>query len=184
MYHALLKYSTIGCLLGVIHPLWSQAIERQMGPLVPNYGAVWAVPNLDVPVDTEKVYRVVFDIYNSPENPAAVNSSLNTLARFLNMHAQAGVPAENLQVAGVIHNKASKDLLDAAAYEERYGVPNPNRQLIQELRAAGAQLYLCGQSAYSRKIDREQMVPGIKVGLSAMTIFLELDANGYQLIKF
>lgn len=154
------------------------------GPLVTGFGKVWVVPRPDVATDTQMVYRVVFDIYSSPEDPAALNPQLNTLARFLNMHAQAGVPAANLHVAGVVHNEASKDVMDNVSYRERYGVDNPNLPLLAALRAAGARIYLCGQSAYSRKLDRAQLAPGVEVGLSAMTIILLLEEQGYRLIKF
>lgn len=158
--------------------------QRQTGPIIKDYGAVWSVPNPDAGVDTTMEYRVVFDIYQSGNDPGELSASLNTLARFLNMHGQAGVPKERLHVAGVIHNKASKDVMNDAAYRERYGIDNPNTGLLKQLQEAGVELYLCGQSAYSRNIDRQRMQPGIEVGLSAMTIILQLEEQGFRLIKF
>ncbi len=152
--------------------------------MIQDFGAVYAVPDLDFLTDTQRIYRVVFDIHSSPEDPAVLNPAINTLARFLNMHTQAGVPPENLRVVGVIHNLASKDALNSAAYRERYGVGNPNEPLLEALAAAGAELYICGQSIYARGLERERLAAPVEVGLSALTIILTLEAEGYQLIKF
>ena len=70
--------------------------QKQNGPIIKNYGSVFQVDNPDYQLDTNKVYKVVFDIMKSPENKSTLNSSINTIARFLNMHAQSGVPKENL----------------------------------------------------------------------------------------
>ena len=72
--------------------LFGQGAERIMGPIIKDFGPVFRVENPDFKTDTTKDYKVVFDIYNTPEDPTKVNPMLNTLARFLNMHAGAGVP--------------------------------------------------------------------------------------------
>ncbi|MEN0004585.1 MAG: DsrE family protein [Bacteroidota bacterium] len=171
-------------LSSLLFALSTFAQERSTGPIIESQGAVFAVPSPDFKTNPDQVYKVVFDIYNTPDDPTKVNPQLNTLARFLNMHAQAGVPLKNLKVAGVFHNKASFDVLTDAGYQEKHGVENPNTPLLKELKAAGAQLYICGQSVYSRGVDREQMAESVQVGLSAMTVILSLQAEGYTLIKF
>ena len=153
-------------------------------PAIPNFGRTFAVPNPDFPTDTTKEYKVVFDIYTHPDDPSRINPQLNTLARFINMHTQAGVPLKNLHVACVIHNKASVEALDHPAYRERFGVDNPNIALMEELEQAGAKVYMCGQSVAARGLKREELAAPVKVGLSAMTIILSLQEQGYELIKF
>ena len=95
--------------------LFSQS--RINGPVIKDFGGTFAIENPDFQTDPEKVYKVVFDIHDSPENPAWLNPQLNTLARFINMHVHAGVPLENLKVACVFHNKATKDVMDNASYK-------------------------------------------------------------------
>ena len=56
---------------------------------------------------------------NTPETPDQLNRSIETAARFLNMHAQSGVPLSNLKIALVVHNMATKDLLKNS---ESYGI--------------------------------------------------------------
>lgn len=160
------------------------AQEKKPGPVIADYGAVWDIPNTDYPTDTTKVFKVMFDIMYSPEEPDIRNASIETAARFLNMHARAGVPQENLNVALVVHNKASKDLLTDAAYEKRFGMPNPNSEMLQQLIASGVEVIFCGQSSLSRNIPIDTTIEGVQLSLSAMTTILQLKDKNYTLIKF
>jgi intracellular sulfur oxidation DsrE/DsrF family protein len=164
--------------------LQAQQGERTMGPVIKDFGPTFKIDNPDFKTDPNKEYKVVFDIHNSPEDPSAVNPMINTLARFLNMHAGAGVPLKNLKVVGVIHNKASKDAMNNEAYREKFGVDNPNIPLMEALEKAGAEFYMCGQSIYARGVDLERMAGPVKTALSAMTVFLSLQSEGYTLIRF
>ena len=172
------------CLTMIISNLFGQGAERIMGPIIKDFGPVFRVENPDFKTDTTKDYKVVFDIYNTPEDPTKVNPMLNTLARFLNMHAGAGVPIEQLHIAGVVHNKATHDVLDNVGYRAKYGVDNPNLPLLTALEEAGVAVYICGQSISARGVDRTEIHKSVGVGLSAMTIILSLQSDGYQLIKF
>ncbi|MCB0846861.1 MAG: DsrE family protein, partial [Bacteroidetes bacterium] len=89
-----------------------------------------------------------------------------------------------LKVACVFHNKATWDAVNNEAYKEKYGVDNPNEPLMEALDKAGAEMYICGQSVYARGVDRERLAEPVKVGLSAMTVILSKEAEGYRLIKF
>ena len=160
------------------------AQTKESGPIIEDYGKVWKIDSPDFKVDINKEYKVVFDIMNSPESYDEVNSSIETAARFLNMHAQSGVPAENLKVALVVHNKASKDIITNEAYQTRFQEPNPNTELIQALIDSGAQVIFCGQSSLSRNFPREELLDGVQFSLSAMTALIQLQDEGYQLIKF
>lgn len=158
--------------------------QPSKGPIIHQYGAVHRVENPDLPIDATQIYKAVFDISSTPDDPAQLNPQLNTLARFLNMHAQAGIPAENLKVACAIHNVASKDALSHEAYRQRYGIDNPNLPLLEALEKAGARIYICGQSIHSRKIDRSELATPVKLGLSAMTVLISMQNEGYRLISF
>ncbi|MFS4415331.1 DsrE family protein [Maribacter sp. 2307ULW6-5] len=160
------------------------AQEKKAGPIIANYGQVWEINAPDFKTDTAKTYRAVFDVMTSPEDPAQRNPSLETAARFLNMHAQSGVPQDQLKVALVVHNKASKDLAHSAAYKKRYGVQNPNAQMLTDLMAAGVQVIFCGQSSLSRGFPKEDLLDGVQISLSAMTALIQLQDEGYRFIKF
>ena len=160
------------------------AQEKKAGPVIQSAGAVWAIENEDFLTETDKIYKAVFDIMDSPESAEQLNPSIETVARYLNMHAQQGVPKTNIKAVMVVHNKASKDLLMDVHYESRYGTLNPNTDLINELMDSGVTIIFCGQSSIARDIPREQTIKGVQLALSAMTALISLQDEGYRLIKF
>lgn len=154
------------------------------GPIIKGYGEVFGVKGQDFKIDTSKEYKAVFDIMNSSDSHGELNKTIETAARFLNMHAQNGVPAEQLKVAIVIHNAASKDVISNEAYQKKYGTDNPNQELITALLNAGGQVIFCGQSSMARGFPKEDLIEGVKLSLSAMTALIQLQDNNYRLIKF
>jgi len=161
---------------------WSQS--KKAGPIIVGFGEVWSIENPDYKTDTKSPLKVVFDIMNSPESPQELNKSIETAARFLNMHAQAGVAPANLKAVLVVHNKASKDITTNTAYQNRYGINNPNESLIKALLDAEVDIIFCGQSSAARGISKEDTIEGVQLGLSAMTALIQLQNEGYKLIKF
>ena len=67
---------------------------------------------------------------------------------------------------------------------EKYGVDNPNLELINELTEAGADIIICGQTASFRGITKDNANPNVKFALSAMTALIQYQKNGYTFIKF
>ena len=149
----------------------------QPGTVVPDYGKVAVPEGVSLPADTE--LKVAFDIGEAGPDDA-ISRRLETTARFLNMHAAAGVDPANLHIALVVHGAASKDLLT----DEARGTPNPNAGLIAELLAAGATIELCGQTSAMRDIAQEDLLPGVTIGLSAMSTHALLQQQGYTLNPF
>lgn len=171
-------------LMSIIFSVPTFAQTKEAGPVIKNYGKVWKIDNQDFKVDPSKEYKAVFDIMNSPGSHAEVNKTIETAARFLNMHAQSGVPITNLKVVLVVHNKASKDLITHEAYQKRYRADNPNLELLEALMEAGGEIIFCGQSSLSRDFPKEELIGGVQIALSAMTALIHLQDEGYQLIKF
>jgi intracellular sulfur oxidation DsrE/DsrF family protein len=153
------------------------------GPVIEPWGAVFDVQGLEVPADTSRDYRLVFDVSQSPLEPGQVNPNINTLARFLNMNARAGVPIERMHLALVLHGTAAKDALDQEHFRARYGVENPNADLLRALAEAGVEIYMCGQSAMSRNLPGDQLVEEVSMALSAMNARAMLQARGYEVVN-
>lgn len=164
------------------------------GPVITSGGAVFDVPNPTFTAPADHEYKVVFEIYRGVEIAAAgstgsaapnarlaPNEQLNTVARFLNMHARAGVPRDRVKLAAVVHGTAGKDLLDDATFRARYGTDNPSGPLIRELLDAGVRIVLCGQTSMGRDVPRDKLIPGVQLALSAMTAMSVLQAEGYLL---
>ena len=160
------------------------AQTTKSGPIITDFGEVWEISEPDHEIDKNLEYKAVFDIMNSPDNHEKLNATIETAARFLNMHAQSGVPADQLKIALVVHNKASKDIITNEAYQKRYGTNNPNYDLVQALLDAGGQIIFCGQSSLSRGFPKEELIDGVQLSLSAMTALIQLQNEEYRLIKF
>jgi intracellular sulfur oxidation DsrE/DsrF family protein len=154
-----------------------------VGPVITSGGGVYPVANADFTIPSDVALRARFDVAESPARRDSVNPGLNSAARFLNMHAQAGIPRERVQVAVVVHGAASRDVLSDAAYRKRFGAANPNQRLLEELAGAGAQIVLCGQTAAHRGIDRGELAKPVRLALSAMTAHVVLQDQGYQLVR-
>ena len=88
------------------------------GPVIADYGPT-AVIDADFKIPAGTKFKVSFDTIKTTE-PGEINRSLNTLARFLNMHAKAGVAEEDMELAIVFHSKAVIDLTNAARYGEEF----------------------------------------------------------------
>ncbi len=159
------------------------APTRHLGPVVPSFGGVFDVPDpvLVPPKDTD--LKVRFDVRVGPD-AGEVNTGFDTVARFLNMHARAGVPQERVKVALVIHGTAGKDTLVNDEYRRRFGKDNPNVKLLEELKTAGVRIYLCGQTSIGRDLPRAQVASSVDMAFSAMTAHLVLDKEGYVLNPF
>lgn len=174
------------CLFHIILLIFSMisAQEKKAGPIIKDFGKVWGIEAPDYQIQSDVELKVVFDIMDSPEDVSQLNASIETAARFLNMHAQNGVSTENMKVALVIHNRASKDIITNEAYQKRYGVDNPNAGMVSQLMDARVEFIFCGQSSLSRGFPKEETLQGVQLSLSAMTALIQLQNEGHRLIKF
>ena len=151
--------------------------DFKMGPVFDTFGGVANVT--DTRLTSETSFKVAFDIAKAADD-GQVNRRLDTAARFLNMHAAAGVPLENINLAIVVHGGASKDLVT----DEKRGGENANADLIAALIEAGATIELCGQTAAYYDIEQSDLLPGVSMSLSAMTSHALLQQAGYTLNPF
>jgi intracellular sulfur oxidation DsrE/DsrF family protein len=157
--------------------------DFKTGPIISDFGPVAAVPNAgSLPDDAH--FKVSFDAAKGSED-GALNRTLESAARFINMHGAAGVDADNIDVAIVFHGSAAFDLLSNDAHKSRQGgVENPNIDLIKALGDAGVRIILCGQTSAYRDIGQNDLLPGVEVALSAMTAHAQLQQTGYTLNPF
>lgn len=158
--------------------------SQKQGTVITEYGNTYEVTSPDFKTDTQSDLKVVFDVGRTFKDSTKVNPLFNTAARFLNMHAGAGVDLKKLKVALVIHGSAAYDILNSTTYNQKYQIDNPNKGLITALSEKGVQIILCGQTAAYRKITKEDVLPEVKYALSAMTALVQLQNENYRLINF
>lgn len=158
--------------------------DIKMGPILQAYGPTSKIEQADVQLPQNFVYKALFDISESNKKPNQYNRKIESVARFLNMHARNGVALENMKVAVVLHGAATKDVLNDEAYAKRHGHQNPNTELIEQLADKGVEFYICGQSAAFYDIKKIELSADVKLSLSAMTMAVLLQEEGYHLIPF
>ena len=162
----------------------AQQVETKMGPLLENYGKVFQVKNPELVLQKDKEYRVIFDVYTDSAKGEKMNPLLDTVARYLNMHAQQGVPATNMKVVVIMHGAATQSVLTPEAYQKQFQKENPNTALLHALKGVDVDLYVCGQSYLAHGFDPKDKSKDIKMALSALTVLVKFQSEGYQLITF
>lgn len=150
------------------------------GPVIDGYGAVAPVDaEMEIPEGVE--FRIAFDVSVQAEN-GEVNRQLVTAARFLNMHVAAGVPAERIHLAIVVHGGAVLDVSQTPLHAENETAANAD--LVAALVSNGVEIYVCGQSAVYHNVTNDDLMPGVTMALSAMTVHALLQQGGYTLNPF
>ena len=171
----------------VVGPVGAQNTRNDLhdGPLIEGFGRHVDLPNADFVMRTDdNIYKVAFEIFqplNAPERP---HMRLEAAARFMNMHAHAGIPQENLQVKLVLHGGGTRAAMTNEAYQERYEMDNPSLPLLEALSEAGVEIFLCEQSRVLNGLDANEVSAPVKSALSAMTAVVTLQADGYQFLTY
>ena len=173
-------------LFGICFSIFLQTSAQQnrlKGEIIQDFGGFFVVEQPDIKTDTSAVFKIIFDVSKTSEDKNILNKQIATAARFLNMHANVGIAKKNLKVALTIHANAWQDVLNNKAYNEKFGVDNPNLKLIEALSEAGVDIILCGQTAVRRGLNKKNVIPSVKFALSAMTAQLQYQNNGYIYLK-
>jgi len=154
------------------------------GTAIPKFGPVATISNPDMVIPEGTEFKIAFDVAKGAE-AGKLNRTLQSAARFINMHVEAGVPEENIKLAVVVHGSAVFDMTNHAAYGDKHtpgrddSIPNPNVALIDALREIGVRIIICGQSAAAYGVKKSDFYTGVELALSAMTAHALLQQDGY-----
>lgn len=153
------------------------------GPVFADFGKTAPVES-DLPIPKGTVFKVAFDVAKGAD-AGEINRSFDSAGRFINMHVAAGVPIENIHLAIVVHGTAGWDVTKDAVYRaHNEDKPNGSAAVVAALLARGVSIYLCGQSAARMGVTKADLLPGVKLSLSAMTTHALLQQQGYTLNPF
>jgi intracellular sulfur oxidation DsrE/DsrF family protein len=153
------------------------------GPVLPDVGPIAPVES-DLALPRGAKFRIAFDLHTRAD-PGALSRQIETAARTLNMHVAAGVPRQDVQIVMIAHGPAAQDLLKPEAYAARTGgKANASLDAVKKLLGAGVEIYLCGQTAMGQKISKADLIPGVKMALSAITAHAVYQQRGYTLNPF
>tara|TARA_R110001606_G_scaffold98982_3_gene218623 strand:+ start:13901 stop:14446 length:546 start_codon:yes stop_codon:yes gene_type:complete len=170
-------------LLALAQPASAQMENFKPGPVFADFGPTAPVQQSE-PVAKDAIFKISFDV-STAADPDKINRTIESAARFINMHVAAGVPQENIHLAVVVHGGASIDLTSQeffAAHKD--GRENASAAAIAQLQQHGVEFYLCGQSAAAHGITNADLLPGVKMSLSAMTAHALLQQQGFTINPF
>lgn len=170
-------------LLAIAQPASAQMENFKTGPVFGDFGPTAPVQQSE-PVAKEAVFTIAFDVAKAAD-PDKINRTIESAARFINMHVAAGVPEENIHLAIVVHGGASLDLTSQEFFaRHKDGAQNASAAAIAQLQDHGVEFYLCGQSAAAHGISHADLLPGVRMSLSAMTAHALLQQQGYTVNPF
>jgi intracellular sulfur oxidation DsrE/DsrF family protein len=164
-------------------PPQSEALRpTYVTPFIDGYGSIVSMPrNAEQPKSGS---QVVFDISGSG-GPEEVVKGLNGIATFLNLAVDAGITPESLRLVAVLHGSATRAVLRREVYAEAMKTShNPNLDLIRKLKAAGVELYVCGQALAHQRHGLNDVDPEITVAVSATTVLVNKQMNGYAYLPY
>lgn len=158
--------------------------QVKVNPIIKDYGSIYDIPYADEKIDPSLDYKIVVEVVRASDKPDEINWALNNVARLLNLHAMAGVPKDKLHVVLAIHGGAAFSVMNNEAYKEKYKMDNPNLDLFRALHEAGVKIVVCGQSLIAREIDKDRMVPEVKIASSMLTTMTTYQLKGYAQLIF
>ena len=155
---------------------------KQVNPVIKSSGGVFPIPEAVSLVDAQTTYKIIGDLTTNSEKPDEMSPGLERAARLYNAYSEAGVSPSRIDMVIAIHFKATPIILSDAAYQEKFGVPNPNTATLNELAEKGVRFYICGQSLRMRGFTETPRNPHIQVSHAALIVTTVFQQKGYSLL--
>jgi predicted peroxiredoxin len=67
--------------------------------------------------------------------------------------------------------------------KKKYKTDNPNVKLIEEMKKLGVKFIVCGQSMVFTDTKKDDLLPDIKISVTAQTALSSYQLKGYVLFK-
>ncbi len=150
-------------------------------PQIAHFGGIVRTPT--AAAQPRRDAKIVFDIV-ADSKPDELNKGLESVARYLNLNAEAGHKPADVKLALVLHGSATKAALGDTAYAKHTAATkNPNLELIHELKACGVEVFVCGQSLVRNNFAATDVAGDVTVAVSAMTVNVNKQLDGYAYIS-
>jgi intracellular sulfur oxidation DsrE/DsrF family protein len=162
--------------------------SRVFFPVIKDLGApVVEVAGIDEKLDPKMNYNIVIDFTYFPklegadykQDSSVRNDDIVSIGRIFNLHVADGVPKEKVNIVLAIHAIGMLSFLTNEAYQRKYNIDNPNVQIIEKLNKAGVKFLVCGQSLTWMGYKKTDLLPGVKVAISAQTVLSHYQSKGY-----
>ena len=151
-----------------------------------DFSGVIPVKDPDEIPDPNQDYKLLFELtYNNPDSLSKeVNAGLAEIARIINLHIASGIPLKRIMPVIVVHGMALNSISNAATFQKNYKTDNPNISVVHDLiQKAGAKFIACGQAMAFFDFKKENLLPEVKISLTAQTVLSNYQLKGYVLYK-
>jgi intracellular sulfur oxidation DsrE/DsrF family protein len=164
----------------------AELFSKATYPLIKSskWSGVLPVSNVTEKPDPTMQYKLLMEDVDPIKDSAAakeISEGLAEVGRIINLHIASGIPKNKLDVVVVVHGPALYALYTNEAYKKKYGINNPSIVLIDELMKNGVKFIACGQAMHFFDVKKEEMVPNIKISLTAQTVLSNYQLKGYVL---
>lgn len=154
------------------------ATPKPQFPKIEKYGSVFPLP--DAGERPRPGGKVVFDT-TAAGFEGKPNRGLESAARLVNIFELETLGQERPQIAVILHGQSTSAALnDAAHAKAAAGASNPNRELVDKLRANGVEVWVCGQSVIRGGHALDDVMPGIRIAYSAMIFNMNRQTDGWS----
>lgn len=164
---------------------WDKLADRSTYPLLKGgkYSGVIPVKDPTEIPDPNMDYKILFELTsNNPDSTIKdINAGLDEITRVINLHVASGIPAKRIIPVIVVHASALNAIKNNEAFKTKYKIDNPNIRLIHDLEKIGAKFIACGQAMEFFEVKREELLPEIKISLTAQTVITGYQLKGYVL---
>jgi len=159
-------------------------------PVIKDHGGTVVLPKAEHQPRQDS--KVLLDI-TAADKSGSVLKGFDRAALILNQFTQAGAGTKNgLRMAIVLHGPATKAVLSHEAYakhtnsylKDKGTTKNPDLELISQLNQAGVQIYVCGQALAHQGYAMTEVAPEVKVAVSAVSVNINLQMDGYAYLPF
>lgn len=133
--------------------------------------------------DPNHEYKLLFEVtaMNPDSLAKEINFSLDEVARVLNLHVASGIPGKMITPVILVHGPAVEAIANNELYRKRHSMDNPNLKIIQDLKDVGAKFIVCGQAMAFFDLTKADLLPGIKISLTAQTVLSNYQTKGFVL---
>ncbi|MEO6488756.1 MAG: DsrE family protein [Ferruginibacter sp.] len=162
---------------------WDKFEHRAVYPLLKGGKGSGVLPvnnPTEIP-DPNMDYKLLFEVViNNPDSLAKeVNFGLDEVSRVINLHIASGIPLKRILPVLIVHAEAVNALRNNESFKKKYKIDNPNLKLISDLKKMGAKFIVCGQAMEFFETYKEDLLPDIKISLTAQTVLSGYQLKGY-----
>ena len=164
---------------------WESLEARAIYPVLKGgkYSGVIPVDNPTEIPDPKMDYKILFELAGAtPDSMIKENNpGLDEIARVINLHAASGIPIKKIIPVVVVHAGALFSLMTNEAYQKKYKTDNPNLTLLDDMTKLGIRFIACGQAMNFVGVTKEELLPFVKISLTAQTVISGYQMKGYVL---